>query len=137
MDLVNILISDMETFMPKVLVVDDDEEFTDLYVEYLKIVGVEAVAENHSSRVIERAYALRPHVIILDLMMPAPDGFQLCRMIRADVALKHIPIIIVTALTDLDSKLVAMGAGANDYLTKPFRIDDLKSRIDGLLEEVK
>lgn len=137
MDLVNILITDMETIIPRVLVVDDDEEFTDLYVEYLKMVGVEAIAENHSSRVIERAYALQPQVIVLDLMMPAPDGFQLCRMIRADVVLKHIPIIIVTALTDLDSKLVAMGAGANDYLTKPFRIDDLKSRIVGLLEGVK
>jgi DNA-binding response OmpR family regulator len=85
----------------------------------------------------ERAYAERPDVLILDLMMPAPDGFQLCRMLRADPNFKNTPIIIVTALTNLDSKLVAMGAGANDYLTKPFHIDELKTRINALLEKVR
>jgi putative two-component system response regulator len=70
-------------------------------------------------------------------MMPDIDGFQLCRMIRADAVLKHIPIIIVTALTDLDSRLVAMGAGANDYLTKPFQIEELKKRINSLTAESK
>jgi len=123
----------METIPSRILVVDDDEEFTNLYSEYLKMVGFEAIAENHSSKVIERAYSIQPDVFVLDLMMPAPDGFQLCRMIRADAKLRHIPIIIVTALTDLDSKLVAMGAGANDYLTKPFHIEDLKVRINALV----
>ena len=125
----------MEIRLRKILVVDDDEEFTNLYSEYLKMVGFEAIAENHSSKVIERAYSILPDVFVLDLMMPAPDGFQLCRMIRADPRLRHIPIIIVTALTDLDSKLVAMGAGANEYLTKPFHIEDLKSRINTLIEK--
>ena len=123
----------METRLPKIMVVDDDEEFTNLYSEYLKMVGFKAIAENRSSKVIERAYSIQPDVFVLDLMMPAPDGFQLCRMIRADAKLRHIPIIIVTALTDLDSKLVAMGAGANDYLTKPFHIEDLKIRINTLV----
>jgi DNA-binding response OmpR family regulator len=126
-----------EIAMPKVMVVDDDEEFTALYTQYLMMVGIDAVAENHSARAIERAYSIKPDVFVLDLMMPAPDGFQLCRMIRADPILKHIPIIIVTALTDLDSKLVAMGAGANDYLTKPFHIEDLKSRIQSLAARAK
>jgi DNA-binding response OmpR family regulator len=58
-------------------------------------------------------------------------------MIRADSKLRHIPIIIITALTDMDSKLVAIGAGANDYLTKPFHIKDLRSRITTLLDRVK
>jgi len=119
------------------MVVDDDEEFTNLYKDYLKMVGFEAVAENKSSNAMERAYAERPDVLILDLMMPAPDGFQLCRMLRADPNFKNTPIIIVTALTNLDSKLVAMGAGANDYLTKPFHIDELKTRINALLEKVR
>lgn len=127
----------METFIPKIMVVDDDEEFTNLYTEYLKMIGFDTVAENNSSRALELAYSVKPDVFVLDLMMPAPDGFQLCRMIRADAKLRHIPIIIVTALTDLDSKMVALGAGANDYLTKPFHIEDLKSRINALLEKVK
>lgn len=123
--------------MPKIMVVDDDEEFTALYTEYLNMVGFDAIAENHSSKAIELAYSVKPDVFVLDLMMPKPDGFQLCRMIRTDPILQRIPIIIVTALTDMDSKLVALGAGANDYLTKPFHINDLKSRINALLERVK
>jgi DNA-binding response OmpR family regulator len=119
------------------MVVDDDEEFTDLYVEYLKMVGFDAIAENQSSKVIELAHTVKPDAFILDLMMPEPDGFNLCRMLRADPNFKNKPIIIVTALTDLDSRLVAMGAGANDYLTKPFHIEELKLRINTLLERVR
>jgi len=123
--------------MPKIMVVDDDEEFTNLYTEYLRMVGFDAVAENYSARALERAYSIQPDAFVLDLMMPEPDGFKLCRMLRAEPSFKHTPIIIVTALTDLDSKLVAMGAGANDYLTKPFHIEDLKSRINALLGRVE
>lgn len=123
--------------MSKIMVVDDDEEFTNLYKEYLKMVGFEAISENRSSRAMDLAYAERPDIFVLDLMMPEPTGFQLCRMLRADEKFKRTPIIIVTALTDLDSKLVAMGAGANDYITKPFHIDELKSRITALLEKVQ
>jgi len=122
--------------MPKIMVVDDDEEFTTLYKEYLKMVGFDAIAENQSSKAMELAYAEKPDVFVLDLMMPEPDGFQLCRMLRADPNFHITPIIIVTALTDMDSKLVAIGAGANDYLTKPFHIEDLKSRINSLLESI-
>lgn len=123
--------------MSKVMVVDDDEEFTNLYKEYLKMVGFEAISENRSSKAMELAYAEKPDIFVLDLMMPEPTGFQLCRMLRADENFKRTPIIIVTALTDLDSKLVAMGAGANDYITKPFHIDELKTRISALLENGK
>jgi DNA-binding response OmpR family regulator len=123
--------------MPKIMVVDDDEEFTTLYREYLSLVGYESITENQSKRVMELAHAIRPDLFILDLMMPEPDGFKLCRMLRADPIFKRTPIIIITALNDTDSKLVAFGAGANDYLTKPFYIGDLKSRIDAQLERVK
>jgi len=123
--------------MPKIMVVDDDEDFTALYKQSLEMAGFEAVVENQSSRAMELANAEKPNVFVLDLMMPAPDGFQLCRMLRANPNFQATPIIIVTALTDLDSKLVAMGAGANGYLTKPFHINDLKSRINEILEKVR
>lgn len=126
----------MENHLPKIMVVDDDEDFTKLYREYLKMVGFDAVAENKSSKAMETAHAEIPDLFVLDLMMPAPDGFQLCRMLRADPIFRRTPIIIVTALTDLDSRMVAIGAGANDYLTKPFHIEDLKTRINALLEKV-
>jgi DNA-binding response OmpR family regulator len=119
--------------MAKIMVVDDNQEFTTLYKEYLRMVGYEAVAENRSSNAMEQAYATQPDLILLDLMMPEPDGFQLCRMLRADPNFLRTPIIIVTALNDEDSRIVALGAGANDYLTKPFHIEELKKRIDTLL----
>ena len=121
--------------MPKIMVVDDEKEYTTLYKDYLTLVGFEAIVENESWKVMEHAHATMPDLFILDLMMPEPDGFKLCRMLRADPVFVRTPIIIITALNDMDSKLVAMGAGANDYITKPFLIEDLKSRINTLLEK--
>jgi len=123
--------------MPKIMVVDDDKEFTTLYKEFLKMVGYETIAENQSSKALEVANAEKPDLFILDLMMPEPDGFKLCRLLRANFNFLRTPIIIVTALNDEDSKVVALGAGANDYLTKPFHIDQLKLRIDLLLERTR
>lgn len=125
----------MDESMKKIMVVDDDEDFTNLYKAALMAAGFDATAVNQSPAAIEMAYLVKPDVFLIDLMMPELDGFQLCRMIRADPVLGHIPIIIVTALTDIDSRMVAMGAGANDYLTKPFHIDTLKARINTLLED--
>ena len=115
------------------MVIDDDEDFTKLYKASLLAAGFEATAVNQSTAAIELAYLVKPDIFVIDIMMPDIDGFQLSRMIREDPVLRHIPIIIVTALTDLDSKMVAAGAGADDYLAKPFRMDDLKARIDALL----
>jgi len=122
--------------MPKIMVVEDDKEYLVLYREFLKLVGYEAITEIQSSKAMARAHETKPDLFILDLMMPEPDGFKLCRMLRADPVFRRTPIIIITALNDLDSKLVALGSGANDYLTKPFHIEDLKARMDALLEKV-
>jgi len=125
----------LEGYMPKIMVVDDEKEYTTLYKDYLTLVGFKAIVENESWKVMEHAHATMPDLFILDLMMPEPDGFKLCRMLRADPVFKRTPIIIITALNGMDSKMVAMGAGANDYITKPFLIEDLKSRINSLLEK--
>ena len=116
------------------MVVDDDEDFTNLYKKTLIAAGFDASAVNQSPLALEMAYLVKPDVFVIDLMMPELDGFQLCRMIRADPVFQNTPIIIVTALTDMDSRMVAMGAGANDYLTKPFSVDVLKARINALLK---
>ena len=119
--------------MRKIMVVDDEVEATTLYKEVLTMEGFEPIIENESSKAMQAAASANPDLFILDLMMPEPDGFKLCRMLRADSRYKHTPILIITALDNTDSKIVAMGAGANDYLTKPFRIHDLSSRIRKLL----
>ena len=123
--------------MIKIMVIDDDEDFTNLYKTSLRLSGFGATAVNQSTAAIEMAYLVQPDIFVIDLMMPELDGFQLCRLLRSDPLFKLTPIVIVTALTDEDSKMVAMGAGANTYLTKPFHVDELKSRINTLLEAAK
>ena len=118
----------------KVMVVDDDEDFTNLYKQALESAGFATTTVNQSPVAIEMAHLVKPDIFLVDLMMPDIDGFQLCRMIRKDPAVKSMPIIIITALTDEESKDIAQGAGANDFLTKPFHINDLKVRINALIE---
>jgi DNA-binding response OmpR family regulator len=122
--------------MTKIMVVDDDKDATALFEEVLRVEGYEAVPLNESSKAVEMAKSIQPDLFILDLMMPDPDGFKLCRMLRKEPEFRHTPIIIVTALNDTDSRIVAIGAGANDYLTKPFRLDELYNSIKEQLEEV-
>ncbi len=121
--------------MAKILVVDDDKAATTLFEQVLLMDGYEVVTLNESSKAIETANSAHPDLFILDLMMPAPDGFKLCRMLRADPQYRKTPILIVTALNDTDSRLVAMGAGANDYLVKPFHIDQLFNMVGKYLKK--
>ena len=125
----------METPKIRIMVVEDDEAASTFIAEVLKMEGYEAIVVNDSSKAMEVAAATLPQCILLDLMMPPPDGFKLCRMLRADPAFKRTPILIVTALDNTDSKIVALGAGANDYLVKPFSIDELSLRVKHLLGE--
>ena len=123
----------METSKIRIMVVEDDEAASIFIAEVLKMEGYEAIVVNDSSKAIEIANSTLPQCILLDLMMPPPDGFKLCRMLRADPTFRHTPILIVTAMDNTDSKIVAIGAGANDYLVKPFGIDDLTARVKHLL----
>lgn len=122
--------------MTKIMVVDDDKDATALFEEVLKSEGYEPVVLNESSKAVQLAKKEKPALFILDLMMPEPDGFKLCRMLRNEDEFKNTPIIIVTALNDTDSRIVAIGAGANDYLTKPFRLDELYTSIRDHLGEL-
>ena len=121
--------------MTRILVVDDDEQITTLFEKYLKSGGYDTLSVNDSSLAVDIALSFQPHLFILDLMMPEPDGFKLCRQLRNYTRFSKTPILIVTALGDEDSKVVAFGAGANDYLIKPFFIDELSSRVQSLLNK--
>src|SRR6266498_5090948 len=120
--------------MAKILIVDDDVKVTVLLGKLLSMEGYQITAVNESSKAHETANTIRPDLILLDLMMPDPDGFKLCRILRADPHFMFTPIIIVTALDDSDSRVVAFGAGANDYITKPFHSSELVQRIKKLIE---
>lgn len=119
--------------MSKIMIVDDDAQATKLLEKILSTEGFEAISVNDSSKAVQTAKFTSPDLFLLDLMMPDPDGFKLCRMLRTDPHFTHTPIIIITALDDSDSKAVAYGAGANDYITKPFHIDELILRVKALI----
>ena len=117
--------------MAKILIVDDDAQVTTLLKKVLTAEGYDVTAINNSSRAIQTASSLHPDLFILDLMMPPPDGFTLCRMLRADPSFTETPILIITAMDISNSRATALGA--NDYLAKPFNLDELASRIEALL----
>jgi DNA-binding response OmpR family regulator len=120
--------------MTKIMIVDDDKLVTDLLEKLLSIEGFQTISINESAKAVETARLTTPDIFLLDLMMPQPDGFRLCRMLREEPLFAFTPIIIITALDDGDSRAVAFGAGANDYLTKPFHPDDLITRIKEYLD---
>ena len=123
--------------MSRIIVVDDDKAATALFEQVLLMNHYEVFPLNESSKTIELADKVHPDLFILDLMMPEPDGFKLCRMLRTNPNFRRTPIIIVTALNDVDSRLVAIGAGANDYLVKPFHIDELYTVVEHQLNKNK
>jgi DNA-binding response OmpR family regulator len=120
--------------MAKIMVVEDDVQASTFLAEVLTTEGYLPIIVNESTRAMGMANATLPDAFLLDLMMPEPDGFRLCRMLRANAKFVASPIIIVTALDDTDSRIVAFGAGANDYIVKPFHIDELSAKLKALLE---
>ena len=123
--------------MPKILVVDDDIHATTLFETILTAKGFEALIVNDSAIAVQTANSTNPDLIILDLMMPEPNGFEVCRMLRANPKYSRTPIVIFTAMGDNESKAKALEAGANEFLTKPFRVEDLIQRIQTLLKKAE
>lgn len=119
--------------MAKILIVDDDPQVTTLLEKILSLAGFTTTIVNDSAQAMEVAESMLPDFFILDLMMPQPNGFELCRMIRSNANMINTPILIITASDDYDSKAIAYAAGANDYITKPFDQDELPQRINSLL----
>lgn len=118
--------------MPNILIVDDDVTMTELLTTLLKIEGHTTTAVNDSTKALEAAGAVHPDLITLDLMMPGLTGFEVCELLHQDPKFTHIPVIIVSARDDFESKEKALKAGAKDYVTKPFDADELMQRISVL-----
>ena len=121
--------------MAKILVVDDDKGATDLLEAILLATGHQPITVNDSKNAMAVADQEKPDMILLDLMMPEPTGFQLCRMFRQNANFRKTPIIIITALDNTDSRVVAIGAGANGFLRKPFHVSDLTDKVKDLLDK--
>ncbi len=118
--------------MAKILIIDDDIQIVMLLKKFLTSAGHQAAGLSDSSKAMEAAKSLRPDLFILDLMMPQPDGFKLCKMLRADPGFSKSPILIITAMDISNSDATIFGA--NGYLAKPFNFDELVANIDNLLD---
>lgn len=117
----------------KILVVDDEIESVKLIGLMLQRRGYEIVAARSGAQALEKARTESPDLVILDVMMPDMDGYEVCRQLRADSATSSMPIIMFTAKTMVDDKVAGFQAGADDYLTKPVHPEELASRIEAVL----
>jgi CheY-like chemotaxis protein len=102
---------------------------TSLMKALLMMEGHQTTTVNDSTKAVDVAAQINPDVITLDLMMPGLTGFELCEILHQDPRFANIPIMIVSARDDHESKLKAKEVGAKDYLTKPFGVDDLLEKI--------
>lgn len=119
--------------MGKILIVDDDQGTTRLLEHILSREGYEVISVNDSDETIPAAAAFGPNLILLDLVMPGRDGFEVCKNVRAKPQFAEIPIIFFTSVGDIEKKVAAFETGANDYIVKPIHPEELKVRIKALL----
>jgi putative two-component system response regulator len=121
----------------KILIVDDEENNLKVLINYLVSAGYDIdkiETAGNGEEAVRNSKDNMPDLIILDIMMPVMDGYEACSLIKADLETKHIPIIIVTALHDRESKLKGLEAGANDFLSKPIDKAELTIRVRNLLK---
>jgi PhoB: phosphate regulon transcriptional regulatory protein PhoB len=112
--------------MSKILIVEDEETIADLEKDYLELSGFEVEVANDGDRGLEKALQEEYDLLILDLMLPGVDGFEICRKVRDE---KNTPIIMVSAKKDDIDKIRGLGLGADDYMTKPFSPSELVARV--------
>ena len=112
--------------MNKILIVEDEEAIADLEKDYLELSGFEVEVANDGETGLEKALNEDFNLLILDLMLPGVDGFEICRQVRDK---KNTPIIMVSAKKDDIDKIRGLGLGADDYMTKPFSPSELVARV--------
>ncbi len=112
--------------MSRILIVEDEEAIAELEKDYLELNDFEVTIENSGDMGLATALAENFDLIILDLMLPGIDGFEICKRIRED---KDVPILMVSAKKDDIDKIRGLGLGADDYLTKPFSPSELVARV--------
>jgi putative two-component system response regulator len=117
----------------KILIVDDDEPNVKLLINWLVSEGYDIESAVNGEEAVQKSSEYRPDLVILDIMMPVMDGYEACRRIKADLDTANTPIIMVTALHDRESKLKGLNAGANEFLSKPIDLSELKLRVKNLL----
>jgi putative two-component system response regulator len=123
----------MDNDKPKILCVDDEQVNLKLLNALLAPNNFEVIQAENGQQALERLKEQKIDIILLDVMMPEINGFEICRMIKEDPSIQNIPVVLVTALADRDSKLKGLKIGANDFITKPVDGSELIVRVKNLL----
>ncbi|MEW5975542.1 MAG: HD domain-containing phosphohydrolase [Acidobacteriota bacterium] len=117
----------------KILVADDQPENLELMLEILKSSRCIAFVARTGREALERALEVEPDLVLLDVMMPEMSGYEVCQRLKADPRTQLTPVVIVTALQELEDKIRGIEAGADDFLNKPFHVAEFVARVRSLL----
>jgi diguanylate cyclase (GGDEF)-like protein len=117
----------------RLLVVEDDIDIGNMLKIYFSGMGFDVDVAVRGSDALERTKQVLPHLIVLDIMLPDIDGYEVCRSLRTSMRTSHIPVIFLTQKDERSDKLQGLELGADDYITKPFDIEELKLRVQGAI----
>ncbi|MDJ0682083.1 MAG: response regulator [Xenococcaceae cyanobacterium MO_167.B52] len=132
--MVTALIKQREDYKPLILVVDDDQDNL-LFASYIvELLGMNCIVSDDSRETLFLVKKLLPDLILLDIVMPSLSGIDIAHQIKLDKNVNHIPIIAVTGLTRKQEKTQIINAGFNDYLCKPYLIEELQAKIYSILK---
>jgi diguanylate cyclase (GGDEF)-like protein len=123
--------------MPHVLVVDDDQNLRKIIQANLELAGYGVTAVPNGADALRELDHAQPDLVVLDVMMPAMDGYEVARKIRSRPAGAHVPIIMLTAKGEVEDKLAGFDAGVDDYITKPFGPQELLARVRAKIVRVE
>ncbi|MCX7680728.1 MAG: response regulator [Anaerolineae bacterium] len=119
----------MSTQPEKILVVDDTAHIRSLFAQMLTAQGYEVQVAANGASALEAVKTNPPDLILLDIMMPEMDGYEVCRCLKADPSTRDIPVIFISALGEMDDKVEAFAVGGVDYVTKPFQPKEIQARV--------
>jgi DNA-binding response OmpR family regulator len=121
--------------LKKILIVDDEVDLVETVRFPLEMEGFNVLISYNGEDALNQARKEKPDLIILDLMLPKLDGYKVCRLLKFDEKYKHIPILMLTAKTQEKDKILGMETGADEYITKPFEMDDLMEKVKAHLNK--
>jgi DNA-binding response OmpR family regulator len=120
----------------KIFVIDDEKDIQDIIKINLRAEGYDIYCYSSAEEALRALEADMPHLFILDIMMPGIDGFEFCRRVRASEDYKSIPIIFLSARSDEIDRVLGLELGGDDYMTKPFSVKELKSRVKAMFRRL-
>lgn len=123
-----------KSYQPLVLIVDNDPDNLLLASCVVETLGIRCAVTDESDKCLDLIYDLQPDIILLDIVMPKLDGLEITQIIRKDQTLAHISVIAVTGLTRIEDQSRIIEAGCDDYLCKPYLIEELESKIYSCLK---